>query len=188
MGLVLKQQMKSLKLHQKKFLLKFFSWQFFQSILAGENIARRLLKKILTCFLKSFLLSFIKIIESPYETEKPKPRSPPADKKNTVSTFECGLIITLSFLARVCQAYLMAHLMTLSISSHQSCSVQKGALRNITKFAGKHLCWSLFFDKVAGRQTLLKKRLWHRRFPVNFVEFLGTPFLQNTSGRLLLSI
>ena len=33
--------------------------------------------------------------------------------------------------------------------------------------------------------TLLKKRLWHRRFPVNFVKFLRTPFLQNTSGRLL---
>ena len=25
--------------------------------------------------------------------------------------------------------------------------------------------------------TLLKKRLWHRCFPVNFVEFLKTPFL-----------
>ena len=30
--------------------------------------------------------------------------------------------------------------------------------------------------------TLLKKRLWYRRFPVNFVEFLRTSFLQNTSG------
>ena len=36
--------------------------------------------------------------------------------------------------------------------------------------------------------TLLKKRLWHRCFPVNFVTFLRTPFLQNTSGRLLLEI
>ena len=35
--------------------------------------------------------------------------------------------------------------------------------------------------------TLLKKRLWRRCFPVNFVKFLRTPFLQNTSGRLLLS-
>ena len=35
--------------------------------------------------------------------------------------------------------------------------------------------------------TLLKKRLWHRRFPVNFVKFLRTSFLQNTSGRLLLT-
>ena len=34
--------------------------------------------------------------------------------------------------------------------------------------------------------TLLKKGLWHRCFPVNFVKFLKTPLLQNTSGRLLL--
>ena len=32
----------------------------------------------------------------------------------------------------------------------------------------------------------LKKRLWHRCFPVNFAKFLKTPFSQNTSGRLLL--
>ena len=37
-------------------------------------------------------------------------------------------------------------------------------------------------------KTLLKKRLWHKYFPVNFVKFLKTPFLQNTSGRLLLKI
>ena len=36
--------------------------------------------------------------------------------------------------------------------------------------------------------TLLKKRLWHRCFPVNFVKFLRTPFLQNTSGRLLVEM
>ena len=35
--------------------------------------------------------------------------------------------------------------------------------------------------------TLLKKRLWHRCFPVNFVKFLRTPFLQKTSGQLLLN-
>ena len=34
--------------------------------------------------------------------------------------------------------------------------------------------------------TLLKKRLWQSCFPVNFVKFLRTPFLQNTSQRLLL--
>ena len=34
--------------------------------------------------------------------------------------------------------------------------------------------------------TLLKKRLWHRCFPVNFAKFLRTPFLQNNFGRLLL--
>ena len=72
-------------------------------------------------------------------------------------------------------------------SSHRRCSVKKGVLRNFAKFTGKHLCQSLFFNKVAGLrpETLLKKRLWHKCFPVNFAKFLRTPFLQNTSGRLL---
>ena len=34
--------------------------------------------------------------------------------------------------------------------------------------------------------ALLKKRLLHRCFPVNFAKYLRTPFLQNTFGRLLL--
>ena len=32
----------------------------------------------------------------------------------------------------------------------------------------------------------IKKRLWHRCFPVNFAKFLRAPSSQNTSGRLLL--
>ena len=74
-------------------------------------------------------------------------------------------------------------------SSHQRCSVKKGVLRNFTKFTGKHLCQSLFFNKVPGLRpaTLLKKRPWHRYFPVNSAKFLRTLFLRNTSGRLLLS-
>ena len=73
-------------------------------------------------------------------------------------------------------------------SSHQRCSMEKGGLRNFTEFTGNHLCQSLFFNKNAGVRptTLLKRRLWHRCFPVNFVKFLRTPFLQNISGRLLL--
>ena len=47
-----------------------------------------------------------------------------------------------------------------------------------------------FFNKVADLRhaTLLKKRLWHRSFPVNFSKFLRTPFLQGTSRRLLLTL
>ena len=73
-------------------------------------------------------------------------------------------------------------------SSHWRCSVKKGVLKNFAKSTGKHLCQSLFFNKVAGltSATLLKKRLWHRCFPVDFAKFLRTPFVQNTSGRLLL--
>ena len=80
--------------------------------------------------------------------------------------------------------------MILFRSSHWSCSVRKGALRNFAKISGKHLCQSLFFNKVTGLRpaTLLKKRLWNMCFPVNFAKFLRTPFLQNTFGRLLLPI
>ena len=65
---------------------------------------------------------------------------------------------------------------------------KKGVLKTFAKLTGKHLCQSLFFNKVIGLMsaTLLKKRLWYRCFLVNFVKFLRTPFLQNTSGRLLL--
>ena len=65
---------------------------------------------------------------------------------------------------------------------------KKSVLRNLTKITGKHLCQSLLFNKLAGLKTaiLLKKRLWYRCFPVNFVKLLRTPFLQNTYGRLLL--
>ena len=67
-------------------------------------------------------------------------------------------------------------------SSHRRCSMWKGVHRNFAKLTEKHLCHSLFFNKVPG---LLKKRLSHRCFPANFVKFLRTPFLQKTSGRLL---
>ena len=48
-------------------------------------------------------------------------------------------------------------------SSHQRCSIINGV-----------------------PATLLKKRLWHRCFAVNFAKFLRTTLLQNTSVRLLL--
>ena len=76
-------------------------------------------------------------------------------------------------------------------SSHRRCSVRKGFLRNFAKFTGKHLCQSLFFNKVACLRpsTLaLWQRLWHRCFPVNFANLLRTPFLRKTSERLLLNV
>ena len=58
-----------------------------------------------------------------------------------------------------------------SEAATRSRSIQKGVLKNFTKFPGKHLCKSLFFNKTVGLRpaTLLKKRLWHRCFPANFV-------------------
>ena len=43
--------------------------------------------------------------------------------------------------------------------------MKKGVLRNFTKFTGKRLCQSLFFNKAAG----------HSCFPVNFAKFLRIP-------------
>ena len=66
-------------------------------------------------------------------------------------------------------------------SSHQRCSVKKGVPRNFEN-SKENTCARVSFS------TLLKKRLWHRRFPVNFAKFRRTPFSQSTSGRLLLQI
>ena len=56
---------------------------------------------------------------------------------------------------------------------------KKAVLKSFANFTGKHLCWSLVFNKVAGLRpiTLLKKGLQYRCFSVNFVKFLRTPFL-----------
>ena len=45
-------------------------------------------------------------------------------------------------------------------------------LENFANFTGKHVCWSLFFNKVSGLQAFIKKRLEHRCFPVKFTKFL----------------
>ena len=42
-------------------------------------------------------------------------------------------------------------------SSDQRCFIKKGVLRNFTKFTGKHLCSSLFFNKVAGLRQLVNR-------------------------------
>ena len=69
---------------------------------------------------------------------------------------------------------------------------KKRCLKNFAKLTGKHLCQSLFFNKVAGvtynfveKETVAQV---HTCFPVNFAKFLRTPFLQNTSGRLFLTM
>ena len=59
--------------------------------------------------------------------------------------------------------------MTENRSSHPEL-LCKIVFRNFAKLTGQLVCQSLFFNKVAGLRpkTLLKKRLWHGFFPVNF--------------------
>ena len=54
----------------------------------------------------------------------------------------------------------------------------------IWQYSQENTCTKVSFSIRSA--TLLKKRLCHRCFPVNFAKFLRTPFLQNTSWRLLL--
>ena len=67
---------------------------------------------------------------------------------------------------------------------------KKDVLSNFAKFTRKHRCQSLLLNKVVGLRsaTLLRRRLWHRYFPVNFAYFLRTPFLHNTFGASKLSL
>ena len=65
---------------------------------------------------------------------------------------------------------------------------QKGVLKYFAKFLKKYLCQSLFFNKVADwkPETLSKKRLQHRCFPVNFVNFSRRLFFRTfTNGRFV---
>ena len=71
-------------------------------------------------------------------------------------------------------------------SSNQRCSIKKGVLRNFAKSAGKHLCQSLFFGKVAGACNFIKKETLAQEFSSGFCKFLRTPFVQNTLERQLL--
>ena len=69
-------------------------------------------------------------------------------------------------------------------SSHLEVFYKIGVLKNFEKLTGKHLCRSLFSNKVAALTpaSLLKQRLQHRCFLVNFAKYLRTALLKNTSG------
>ena len=89
---------------------------------------------------------------------------------------------------RIIKKYVLQ--MNRSRSSRPEMFCKKGVLRNFGKFAGKHLCQSFFFNKLAGLSpaTLLKKRPWHNCCPMNFPKFLRTPFLTQHLWWLLLEV
>ena len=74
-------------------------------------------------------------------------------------------------------------------SSHQRCSAKKVFLE-ISRNSQETTCARISFliKLQAAPATLLKKRLWHRCFPVNFTKSIRTPFLRNISGSCFLSI
>ena len=60
--------------------------------------------------------------------------------------------------------------------------LQKKVLLEISQNSQENTCARDSFLLKLQPETLLKKNLWHKCFPVNFAKF----FLQNTSGRLIL--
>ena len=62
-------------------------------------------------------------------------------------------------------------------------TVQKPKMKSFTTIVKRFVAKLSILDVSEARPaTLLKKRLWHRCFPVDFVKFLRTPFLYHTSG------
>ena len=112
------------------------------------------------------------------------------------SIFNCFLLYMVSYAKLVlmmvsgeCRSIVFVFLSYDFRSSRPEVLCKKGVLTNFIKFTGKHLCQSLFFNKVTGRRpvTLLNKKLWHRCFSVHFMKFLRTPFQIEHLWWLLLS-
>ena len=95
------------------------------------------------------------------------------------------LLVEMVSYKKICQVTLN---FCFSRSSRLEVFCRKDFLRHFAKFTGKHLCQSLCFNKVADLRpaTLLKKRFWHRCFPVNFAKFLRTTLFTQHLRWLLL--
>ena len=57
-------------------------------------------------------------------------------------------------------------------SSHSQMFLKIDVLRNFASFTRKHLCWSLFFNKVAGE--VFKNTFFYRTPPVAAFVVFGT--------------
>ena len=62
------------------------------------------------------------------------------------------------------------------------CLIAEVTIKNIAKFTGKHLCQSLFFNS-----NFIKKETLTQVFSCESCNIFKNTFLQNTSGRLLLT-
>ena len=75
-------------------------------------------------------------------------------------------LLNLVFITTVASVFVPGSFENTLWSSHWSCSVKKGVLRNFANFTVKHQCWSLSLI------DFIKKRLQHKCFPVDLRNFL----------------
>ena len=64
-------------------------------------------------------------------------------------------------------------------SSHRRCSARKGVFRNFIKFTGKHLCQSLFFNKLK-KLNFIKKETLAQVFSCEFCWISKNTFFYRT--------
>ena len=64
---------------------------------------------------------------------------------------------------------------------------RKGVLKNLAKYTGKFLCWSLFFNKLAALSLQhCQKETLAQVLPCDFCEIFKNAFFTEHFGRLLL--
>ena len=96
-------------------------------------------------------------------------------KKGYINSLQCYTLLNIIVVHNLIQQSLnLRSVFRTLLKQPPQMFCKKGILRNFAKFTGKRLC----------RSILLKKRLRHRCFIVNFAEF----FLQKISGRLFLTL
>ena len=100
--------------------------------------------------------------------------------KNEIEIDDTRLFIIGNLLSFLLSLILLVQLFVLFInrSSHQSCSITKAVLRNFTKFTGKHLCRSLFFNRCMPQAcNFIKKEALTQVFSCGFCEIFKNTFL-----------
>ena len=65
----------------------------------------------------------------------------------------------------------------MSKSNHRRCFTKKVSLK-ISQNSQENTCARVSFSIKLLKRLSLKKRTWHRCFPVKFAKYLRTPFLQ----------
>ena len=102
----------------------------------------------------------------------------------------CTDVLTCKTVLMMAMTLISSPLMTKLEKQPLEVFCRKGDLTSFAKFTGKHLCQSLFFNKVACLRpaTLLQRKLWLRCFPVIFAKFLRTPFFKKHLLWLLLML
>ena len=95
----------------------------------------------------------------------------------------CFTIVT-TFTLRSVSNYLISEVSTRGV-------LYEKVLLEISQNQQEKTCARVSFLRklqISAWNLIKKKNLWHRWFPVNFSRFLRIYFLQNTFGRLVLSI